>query len=65
MPQILRSILHDMYNVPSSGYRGTNGIIERIEQQFYWPNIAKPVHNYIGACDSCQGIKAQTRKKQG
>ena len=65
MPEILRSILHDMHDVPPSGHRGIDGTIERIERQFYWPNIAKSVRNYIGAYDSCQRNKGSNKKKAG
>ena len=65
MPSILRSILHDMHDMPSAGHRGIDATIERIERQYYWSNIAKSVRQYIGSCDSCQRNKGSNKKPAG
>lgn len=41
-----------------SSHCGVRKTLEKLRRYFYWPSMAKQVHEYVSACDTCKQSKA-------
>ena len=57
-----------MAHFQNSNIGGHSGIYRtwvRIANIFYWAGLKRDVRDYVGACDTCQRIKSDSRKPSG
>ena len=46
-----------MHDIPSSGHPGTDKMLAKIQQSFYWPAMKSDVETYCSKCHQCAGRK--------
>jgi hypothetical protein len=54
-----------MYDVLYAGHFGTAKTLNRLQQQFYWPQLYVDVADCCRSCLPCQRNKPSNRKPQG
>ena len=57
--------LQENHDIDVAGHQGVERTYERMQQQYYWPKLAKDVKSYVKSCDTCQRIKASQQKPAG
>ena len=65
MPQLKRSILHELHDSPYSGHGGATKTLKAVARLYFWPGLGKYVHEYVRTCDVCQRDKAVRMKPAG
>jgi deoxyuridine 5'-triphosphate nucleotidohydrolase len=58
-------ILREAHDVPIASHFGPRKTLSMIKGKFWWPALAKTVHNYVTSCPVCQRDKALNRKSAG
>ncbi|KAH0607133.1 uncharacterized protein H6S33_003121 [Morchella sextelata] len=58
-------ILSDTHDSKVAGHFGQFKTLERVKNNFFWPNMDKDVEEYVRSCDSCQRNKTSRHKKFG
>ncbi|KAH0604561.1 uncharacterized protein H6S33_006938 [Morchella sextelata] len=58
-------ILSDTYDSNVAGHFGQFKTLERVKNNFFWPNMDKDIEEYVRSCDSCQRNKTSRHKKFG
>ncbi|KAH0611479.1 uncharacterized protein H6S33_010744, partial [Morchella sextelata] len=58
-------ILSDTHDSKVAGHFGQFKTLERVKNNFFWPNMDKDVEEYVRRCDSCQRNKTSRHKKFG
>ena len=48
-----------------AGHMVMDKTMELVDRNFYWPEMAKDIEDYIGSCEDCQKNKASRHKKHG
>jgi hypothetical protein len=61
----LTEILSDTHDSKVAGHFGQFKTLERVKNNFFWPNMDKDVEEYVRSCDSCQRNKTSRHKKFG
>jgi hypothetical protein len=54
---IIIEIIKEHHNLPLQGHQGINQTMEKIQQQYYFPNMRRLIIEYINKCDSCNRNK--------
>ncbi|CAH2090022.1 unnamed protein product [Euphydryas editha] len=54
----INKILKENHDIPISGHLGSNRMLSRIQERYYWRNMRSDVENYVRKCDLCQTNKA-------
>lgn len=55
VPKCLRETVLKMgHDMPMAGHLGRRRTLNRIQQDFYWPDINRDVRTYYRTCDACQ-----------
>ncbi|MCG8033357.1 MAG: DDE-type integrase/transposase/recombinase, partial [Candidatus Thiodiazotropha taylori] len=58
VPQTLQhDILTNYHDIPSAGHLGTDKMLSRIQDHFYWPAMRDKIDLYCRQCDNCQSRK--------
>lgn len=52
-----RLVMYHMHDIPSSGHLGTDKMLAKIQQSFYWPAMKRDVESYCSKCHQCAGRK--------
>jgi Integrase zinc binding domain len=50
-------IMNDFHLLPTGGHAGINRMAKTIRKYYFWPAMAKDIHKFVKACDSCQRFK--------
>ncbi|KAH8152984.1 uncharacterized protein LAJ45_03211 [Morchella importuna] len=58
-------ILTDTHDSKVAGHFGQFKTLERVKNNFFWPNMDKDVEEYVRSCDSCQRNKTSRHKMFG
>lgn len=53
-------ILRRFHDLPTAAHLGYDRTINKIQQDYYWPKMAKEVKQYIQSCAICKASKAPT-----
>src|SRR5690606_8079316 len=59
------AILKDNHDSRAAGHFGVHKTIERLRQNFHWPNMDGDATDYVKSCDICQRDKSSRHKKYG
>lgn len=58
VPKTLQQdILTNYHDIPSAGHLGSDKMLSRIQEHFYWPAMKDRIDSYCKLCDSCQSRK--------
>lgn len=57
----INKILKENHDIPISGHLGSNRMLNRIQERYYWRNMRSDVENYVRKCELCQANKALRR----
>ena len=58
VPQTLQEdIFRNYHDIPSAGHLGSDKMLSRIQEHFYWPAMKDKIESYCKLCDSCQSRK--------
>jgi hypothetical protein len=63
--ELKRIILHEIHNVPYTGYPGYHKIIAAVKSQYFWPGMKREKEEYIARCMECQNVKEEHRHPAG
>lgn len=59
IPEGMRSsLIKSEHDVPEGGHGGISKTLERLRRYYYWPKMAKEVHDYVNNCEICKACKA-------
>ena len=59
VPEILQvDILKNYHDIPSAGHLGSEKMLSRIQEHFYWPAMKDRIESYCNQCDVCQSRKS-------
>ena len=66
VPSIMRqSLVREYHDTPAGGHHGREKTLARLQQRFYWSDIAQTVRHYVRSCHFCQLFNAKVGKKAG
>ncbi|XP_022819396.1 uncharacterized protein LOC111351609 [Spodoptera litura] len=51
-------ILRENHDIPIAGHLGSNRMLKRIQENFYWKNMRTDIENFVKKCVQCQTNKA-------
>jgi Integrase zinc binding domain len=54
-----------VHSHPFAGHYGQARTLKKAEQLYDWPNMARNIAEWCSACDSCQRVKAETKRPAG
>ena len=60
-----QQLIQEAHDVLYSGHFGTAKTLDRLQQQFYWPQLYVDVADYCRSCIPCQRNKPSNRKPLG
>ena len=55
-------LLHWHHDVPWCGHLGAEATVKLLRTQFWWPQVAQDIQEYVSSCHSCQANKPSRRK---
>ena len=58
-------ILQELHSSPVGGHSGFLQTLQRIQQNFYWPNMRAFIKQYIRECETCQRNKSENVSPAG
>ena len=66
-PSLRKLIMESEYDSRMAGHMGMDKTMELVDRNFYWPEMAKDIEDYVRSCEDCQKNKAsrQMRCKPG
>ena len=64
-PLLRKSIMESEHDSLVAGHMGLDKTMELVDQNFYWPEMAKDIEDYIRSCEDCQKNKASRHKRHG
>ncbi len=53
VPHIRTTLLQEHHDVPDGGHFGLARTVARLQQAYYWPDMARDVQDYIRTCPTC------------
>jgi hypothetical protein len=59
-----RQIIHDHHDLPAYGHPGISRTTQLVTRYYWWPQIARDVHNYVKGCAECQRHKVNTQARK-
>jgi hypothetical protein len=59
-----RQIIHDHHDLPAYGHPGISQTTRLVTRYYWWPQIARDVHDYVKGCAECQRHKANTQMRK-
>jgi hypothetical protein len=62
--EIKRQIIHDHHDLPAYGHPGISRTTQLVTRYYWWPQIARDVHDYVKGCAECQRHKVNTQTRK-
>lgn len=59
------SLLIQAHNSPTPGHFGQHKVFELLSRNFTWPGMRTYINDYVGTCDTCQGVKSPHHNYRG
>jgi len=56
-------IIRDIHEGKGAGHLKARATINKIKERYWWPGIAKEVHEFVDTCDPCQREKRPVKEK--
>lgn len=63
--EMRKKIIESCHNPPTAGHFGFKKTLERIKQDYYWPNMYVTIRAYVAKCLLCQQFKASNNVAYG
>ena len=57
-PSLRKLITESEHDSRMAGHIGMDKTMELVDRNFYWPEIAKDIEDYVCSCEDCQKNKA-------
>ena len=64
-PGLCMEIMEAEHDSQVAGHMGMDKTIEMVDRNFYWPEMAKDIEDYVRSCEDCQKNKAPRHKRYG
>ena len=64
-PSLRKLIMERKYDSRVAGHMGMDKTMELVDLNFYWPEMAKDIEDYVRSCEDCQKNKASRHKRHG
>ena len=64
-PSLRKLIMESEYDSHVAGHMGMDKTMELVEQNFYWPEMANDIKDYVRSCEDCQRNKASQHQRHG
>ena len=64
-PSLRKLILESERDSRVAGHMGMDKTMELVDRNFYWPEMAKDIEDYVHSCEDCQKNKASRHKRHG
>ncbi len=58
-------VIHACHDSVFSGHLGKTKTLNLCRRLFYWPKMAKQIHEYIRTCPTCQSVKPTNQRPAG
>uniref|UniRef100_A0A0W0G731 Reverse transcriptase-rnase h-integrase n=1 Tax=Moniliophthora roreri TaxID=221103 RepID=A0A0W0G731_MONRR len=58
--ELRRRVVQSIHNTPGVGHPGQWNTIEQVQQDFWWPGMAKFIRSFVDGCVICQQSKINT-----
>jgi hypothetical protein len=59
-----QQIIHDHHDLPAYGHPGISRTTQLVTRYYWWPQIARDVHDYVKGCAECQRHKVNTQARK-
>ncbi|XP_063831609.1 uncharacterized protein LOC135080816 [Ostrinia nubilalis] len=57
-PSEISKIMKENHDIPIAGHLGTERMLNRIRERYYWKNMKSDIEHYVKNCSACQSNKA-------
>ena len=57
-PSLRKLIMESEHDSRVAGHMGMDKTMELVDRNFYWPEMAKDIEDYVRSCEDCQKNKA-------
>ena len=64
-PSLRKLIMESEYDSRVAGHMGMDNTMELVDRNFYWPEMAKDIEDYVRSCEDSQKNKASRHKRDG
>ena len=64
-PSLRKLIMESEHDSRVAGHMGMDKTMEIVDRNFYWPEMANNIEDYVRSCEDCQKNKASRHKRQG
>ena len=64
-PLLRKLILESEHDSRVAGHMGMDKTMEFVDRNFYWPEMAKNIKDYVHRCEDCQKNTASRHKRHG
>ena len=64
-PSLRKLIMESEHDSRVAGHMGMDKTMELVDRNFYWPEMAKDIEDYVRSCEDCQRNKASRHKRHG
>ena len=64
-PSLRKLIMESEHDSRVAGHMGMDKTMELVDRNFYWPEMAKDIEDYVRSCEDCQKNKASRHKRHG
>lgn len=55
--EVINQILKEFHSGPLGGHQGQRRTLLKIQEKYYWENMARDVNQYVQECELCQKVK--------
>ena len=60
-----KTLIAECHDTACGGHFGRDKTVDRLQRQFYWPNLTESVATYVRTCPSCQLNKPRNHPRHG
>ena len=64
-PSLRKLIMESEHDRRVAGHMGMDKTMELVDRNFYWPEMAKDIEDYVLSCEVCQKNKASRHMRHG
>ena len=64
-PLLRKLIMESEHDSHMAGHMGMDKTMEMVNRNFYWPEMAKDIEDYVRSCEDYQKNKASRPKRYG
>ena len=64
-PSLSKLIMESEHDRRVAGHMGMDKTMELVDRNFYWPEMAEDIEDYVRSCEDCQKNNASRHKRHG